>query len=209
MSKPLYQFKQTLTRAEALLDIYDDRSLQIVAGAAEYIGEKDVVRASAITAVAAMDHYFTSKFCDVLVRHLKSKEPSQELLNILEKSGLNTRVALELAVMKRPFRRIRTMVQNHLSLYTSHRAKAIDKLFASLNLKGLSGRAEKRLGRKNIIKRTDKLVSLRNEIVHTGHLTSRGKVKSIDENEVRTLILELSMFVGACDNLIDEFVASK
>ena len=202
MSKPLHNFEQTMLRAEALLDMYDDRQFHISqnsTGATAFIEEDDLIRSAVIVSVAALDHYFTSKFSDILVRHLKTRTPSKELLSILEKAGLTTRVALELAIMKRPFRRIRTMLQNHLSRYTSHRVEAIDKLFCSVGLIGLCGRVEAKVKRKSLLKRIDQLVTLRNEIAHTGHLNSRGKPKTIHIEKTRGLLQELSFFVHAAE----------
>ncbi|NRP12803.1 hypothetical protein XMM379_001045 [Aliiroseovarius sp. xm-m-379] len=209
MSKPLHQFGKTIDRANALLDIFSEREFQIATGVpatAEYIQEDDIVRAATVIAVAAMDHYFTAKFTDVLATFLKTNEPSDELLKVLEKAGLTTKVALELATMKRPFRRVRTMVQNHLSRYTSHRAAAIDKLFSSLNLKGLCGRAEAKLKRKNLLKRLDNFVELRNEISHSAHISTRGQVKAIDVERIRGLIDDLDWFVRTCDGLIENHI---
>lgn len=210
MSKPLTQFSNTILRAHGLLDISTERTAQIMLGTAtEYVGEDDLIRASNVLAVAAMDLYFTAKFTDVLNLHLRNSVPSEELILLLRNAGLDTRAALEIATMQRPFRRIRTMVQKHLSLYTSHRVEAIDKLFATLGLKGLCGRAQKKMGTSAALARIEKFVILRNDITHTGHLNSRGSVKVVRHSQVSNRIEELTTFVKCCDAIIDEFVASS
>ena len=204
MSRPITQFHGTINRSFALLDMFDERHFDHARGSTKFIQEDDLIRAAVVVAVAAMDHFFTQKFCDVLVPHLKKNGPSDQLSDLLKKSGLDTKTALELLTMKRPFRRIRTMSQRHLSRYTSHRAKAIDKLFSTVGIDGLCGRAQAELKRKNLLVRIDAFVDLRNEISHTGHLKADGRPRFIDPDKVRRQVEELEMFVSVSDKMIEK-----
>lgn len=199
MSKPHNFFNNSINRSMRLI-------LLAETGCDEC---DDLLRSAAVLSVAAYDHYFTSKFCDVLASYLRNNKPNKELLELLERSGVNTSTALEIAVMKRPFRRIRSILSNSLSGKTTHRTKAIDNLFAAMNLKGLSGRVHKRTGRKNLGRRIDKLVDTRNEVVHFAHLNSHGKPKKINSQDIRSRIEEIKLFVDTSEDIINEWVKSK
>ncbi len=202
-TKPLTNFKKTISRAESLLTLFD---------AGTGLDEPDdAIRAAVIISVAAFDRYFTTKFCDVLVPHLKSKaKPSKALVKILNEAGLDTEFALELAVARRPFRKIRTIVQNSLSRHTTHRTEVIDKLFLALSLKDLTKNAEKKANRANLRARIGKLVDIRNDIAHEAHIDTRGNPKHIHVADIRSRIQDLELFTNNCDQIIDsKFGASK
>ena len=201
MSGPITDFEKTVSRAISLLDFFDTEP--------EIVEADDILRASVTLAVAAYDHYFTSKFVDVLKAYLKKHSPNKELVELLNRAGLNTRSALEIAVMKRPFRRIRSLLQSSLSEKTTHRNKAIDGLFNALDLHGLAGRAQKDAGRNNLATRIDKLVDIRNSIVHCGHIDTRGNPKKISSGDVRARIQEIKLFVETCDKIIDDWVKKR
>ena len=201
MSKPLNFFEGSIERATNLLALanqQDDAALKA-----------DLVRSAAVIAVAAYDHYFTSKFCDVLATYLSKNEPNRELVDLLDRAGLKTKTALEIAVMKRPFRRIRSLVTKSLSGKTTNQTKAIDNLFAALELKGLSGRIHKACNRKNLGKRIDKLVEMRNDVVHAAHINSHGKPRVIELGDVRQRVGEIELFVKTAEKEIGEWVAGK
>jgi len=201
LSKPLGSFKATVIRAEQLIDLCENEPA--------LVESDDLLRAAVTLAVAAYDHYFTSKFVDVLNSYLRNNKPNKELVDLLSRAGLNTESALEIAVMKRPFRRIRSLLQTSLGEKTTHRQKAIDGLFAAIELKGLSGRVHNECGRNNLGKRIDKLVETRNSIVHSGHLNTRGKPKAIDAQDTRNRIREIKLFIEATDAIIDDWVKGK
>ena len=202
-TKPLTNFEKTISRAEDLLELFD---------AGTGLDEpNDAIRAAVIFSVAAFDRYFTTKFCDVLVPHLKSKaKPSTALVKRLHDAGLDTEFALELAVASRPFRKIRTIVQNSLSRHTTHRTEVIDNLFLALELKDLTKNAEKKANRKNLKTRIDKLVDIRNDIAHEAHIDTRGDPKNIEVADIRSRIQDLKLFTNNCDQIIEnKFGASK
>lgn len=195
--KPITTFEKTITRAESLITHYESNPA---------LTEKDdLLRAAVMLAIAGFDRYFTAKYCDVLVPYLqKDKRISEAMLSRLEEAGLGPKFALELVVSKRPFRKIRTIVQNSLSRHTTHRMDVIDDLFLSVALKGLSENAEKKADRKNLRKRISKLVDLRNEIAHDGHADRSGKPRRIDCADVKSRISETKLFVEKCNEIIDK-----
>ena len=84
---PLTTFEKTIIRSIALLNLQD--------AGTELEQENDLTRSAVILAVAAFDRYFTAKYCDVLIPHLKNdKKISDEVLKRLEDAGLNARFSL-------------------------------------------------------------------------------------------------------------------
>lgn len=200
--KPITAFEKTLTRAFALLDHAD--------GGLPTPEDNDFRRAAVILSIAAFDRYFTSKFCDTLIDYLRSGQPvTDRLEKLLLASGLNTKFALELAISKRPFRKIRTIVQNHLSFKTTQRADAINQLFRDLGFSDLCGKAEKSTKRTTVVKRTMKLVDLRNDISHEGHVDRAGNPKSINAADIRSRINDMKLLVEKCDEILDEKFGPK
>ena len=194
-NRPISTFTKTIERSTALIDHYDTSPA---------LDEKDdLLRAAVVISVAAFDRFFTARFCDVLVPHLKkSNKLSEKLVTHLSNAGLDTEFALELAVSQRPFRKIRTIVQNSLSRHTTHRTDVIDDLFLSLSLKNLCKNAEKKASRRNLRRRIEKLVDIRNEISHQAHVNQRGNPKTINSNDIRSRISDLKIFVEMCDEII-------
>ncbi|MEQ6202553.1 HEPN domain-containing protein [Sulfitobacter sp. HNIBRBA2951] len=199
MSKPHNYFTNSLERALALLDLAESQEEP----------NDDLSRSAAVLSVAAYDHYFTSKFCDVLAGYLRKAKPNKELLEQLSRAGLNTEAALEIAVMKRPFRRIRSLLTSALSEKTTNRTKSIDNLFSGIDLNGLSGRVTKKIGKSSVPKSIDKLVDMRNDIVHSAHINSHGKPKAVDGSKIRMRVQHVALFVNTSEDIINDWVKSS
>jgi hypothetical protein len=71
-------------------------------------------RASIVLAVSAMDQFFTRRYCELLVPFLKKHGPTDGLVDMLGSAGFDVREALIAIRMKRPYRRIRTLIEAHL-----------------------------------------------------------------------------------------------
>src|SRR5687768_1296095 len=111
-------FKVTHERGKVMVE----RSIKLAAAVqkltskpslAEYNHEyvADLGRSGIVTAVAALDRYFTTKFAECVVPVLKHEGPSDGLLKILASSGLDLKGALGLLHMERPHRRINTLIR--------------------------------------------------------------------------------------------------
>jgi hypothetical protein len=195
MNKPLTNFTKTIERALQLLDYYDPE--------AELDEPEDILRAAIIIAIAGMDRYFTSKFCDILVPYLKEKKPGKDLLLRLAEAGLNAEFALDLIVSERPYRKLRTIVQKSLSHETTHRMEVIDALFKDIALKDLTKNAQKKCGKSRLLRSVEILVDHRNSISHEAHLNSHGNTRRISEDETRRRIEDVRVFINACEEIIE------
>ncbi len=197
-TKPHTVFLKVIHRAEQLIEL---RATQ-----PEIDEPDDLLRAAVVLAVAAFDRYFTAKYCDVLVPHLKSgKKIYSSLFETLGKAGLTPEFTLqEIIPADRPYRKIRTIIQNSLSNYTSHRDDKIDELFSNVGLKNLCENAQAKAKRKNLLSRVMKLVDLRNEIAHEAHTKTNGDPRHISSDNVSSRINEMKLFVKCCDEIIDK-----
>lgn len=153
-----------------------------------------------------MDAYFTRRFAELLVPFLKKHGPYDRLIDMLERAGLDTRAGLELAAMDRPFRRIRALVQKHLSSYTTQRFRVIDESFLSLGVKDLSRHAQGVAKRKQLLRSVELLVERRHSIVHEADVGKNGKLMRIDGGEIVRRLSHVTVYVQSAAGLIDKTV---
>jgi len=162
----------------------------------------DVLRGAVVLSVAAMDSYFTRRFAELLVPFLKRNGANEKLTKMLTEAGLDIAVALELAVMQRPYRRIRGLIQRHLSTYTTQRFHVIDDLFLALGVKDLSKHAQGAAHRKTLLRSVELLVERRHQIVHEGDHSRNGSLNRIDADELIRRQTDLLLYVEHADALI-------
>ena len=199
MAKAIDTFNKTINRSNGLLTIYEKAHTN---NAFDGLNKTDIIRSALVLAVSGMDSYFTSRFTENLVKFIKSNGPTKDLIKILEEAGLNTQQALEMITMDRPYRRIRTLVDQHLSDYTTQRFEVIDELFKVYGIKDLTDNAQgltKRIGLKKTIQKT---VKRRHEIAHAGDYNQHDKLKEVDITRVKKQIADIKLFVESCETLI-------
>ena len=188
------EFQRTMDRAEDLLERHRAEPAHSTAD--------DQVRMAVVLGVAAMDSYFTTKFCNILVPYLKTKGPTDGLTKVLSQAGLDTETALILLSMQRPYRRIRTLVERSFDTLTTQRTDVIDELFLSFGLKEFCKNSQKLMHRNNLVLRVEKLVSRRHQIVHEGDLNGRSQARSINIDQVASQLSDLRLFVAGAERLI-------
>lgn len=199
--KPLTVYTETTARARELCKFSKEPGNASVS--------QDMIRSAVVLAVAGFDAYFTDKFSDILVPYLKSRRPGPSLIKLLREAGLDTEAALEMAVMARPFRRIRTLVQRHVSAQTTQRFQAIDELFVSVGIKNLCANAEKKTGYKQLNARVEAFILKRHQIAHRADLNMRGEPNKILVEKIERRIEDLERLVVACDEIISKATAPK
>ena len=106
---------EKLKSAEKRFDKNISRALSLVAG------NEEEVRFSIVIGVAAMDDYFTRKFCDNLSDFIKENQGlTEELANLFDKAGFTVSKAIELLAETttketgRPFRVVRSVIEKQL-----------------------------------------------------------------------------------------------
>ena len=200
-SNALAKFKKTIARCESLVESY-----RILHAQNQEDGStpapKDIIRGAVVLAVAAMDAYVTDVFCEKLVPYLKKYKVDDSLVELLSDAGLDTREALNLLAMERPYRRIRTLITRHYETYTTQKFDVIDEIFLPFRLKNITSNAEAKTGKKSLRKSVGLLVARRHEIAHGGDYNHHGRIKNIDEKQVAKRIKHLEQLVVAIDEII-------
>jgi hypothetical protein len=203
-SKAYLRFESVIKRSLNLLTLQvKTKELIQVSNPNVDIDLTDMSRASIVLSVAAMDAYFTDVFVERLVPFIKKKGPTKSLTDFLNQAGLDTACALQLLTMKRPFRRIRKLVESHLETVTTQKFEAIDRLVGVYNFKDFSTNVAKYSKKGDrlllIIKQ---LVVRRHRIAHEGDLNMHGKPKQIEASDVRRRINAVVLFVAKSDELL-------
>jgi len=164
----------------------------------------DMIRSSVVLSVSAMDAYFTDRFVEDFVSYIKARGPSRRMIAFLSDAGLDTAQALEMAAMKRPHRRVRTLVQRHLERYVTQKVKKIDELFSAYCINDFCSCVQGRVGRKTLLRSVELLVERRHQIVHNGDLNSHGRLQQVAPQEFLRRIKDVGTFVMAADEFLGE-----
>lgn len=175
----------------------------------EYEHTNDLIRSAIVLSVSAMDAYFTDRFCDIIVPFLKKRGPNKDLIELLESAGLDVEEALIMASMKRPFRRIRNLLQEYLDTYVTQRFKVIDKLFLAVHLSDFSNNVQRRIKRKALLRSIELLVERRHSIAHQGDMNSHNKPRPLDVKRTYKQIANIGTFVEESDKFIFEAIENK
>jgi hypothetical protein len=196
------KFLKTIKRCESLVDSY--RQLQAIDQANGVVvpTPKDIVRGAVVLAVAALDTYVTDAFSEKLVPYLQKYKPDDELIELLYKSGLDTKEALVLLGMERPYRRIRTLIENYYGSYTTQKFDVIDQIFKPYRLAKITENAARKSGKPSIKTSVGKLVERRHQIAHAGDYNRHGRIIDIDEVQIAKRVKHLELLVTSMDEIL-------
>ncbi len=206
-SKSYDKFCSTLQRSYKLIELY--RRLRKV----KFIKEpqklfhkdlSDLLRAAIVFSVSAMDAYFTNKFSEILVPFIKKKGATEGIIKLLSDAGLDTKQAVAMIGMQRPYRRVRMLIETYFERFTTQKSDIIDQLLLSVGIKNFSKNAQKLTKRTNLVRRIELLVERRHVIVHEGDLNKHGRIKKIEVNKVERQIQEVQLFVENSETLINK-----
>lgn len=201
-SKAHEKFIKTIRRCESLVEAYKNLQAIDQANGVDVPTPKDIVRGAVVLAVAALDTYVTDAFAEKLVPYLKKYKPDAELINLLYEAGLDTKEALVLISMDRPYRRIRSLIENYYDSYTTQKFDVIDQIFKPYRLKKITENAAKKSGKESIKKSVGKLVERRHQIAHAGDYNSHGRIVVIDEEQIGKRIKHLEILVTEMDEIL-------
>jgi hypothetical protein len=207
MLTPHQKFEKTIERCLKLLTLHDALEGARKQQKIDFFSQEelcDLLRSAVVLSVSGMDAYFTDKYTDILIPFLKKRGPTKDLISFLSSAGLDTKVALEMLQMERPYRRIRTIVDSYLGTVTTQRANVIDELFLSYGLKDFTKHAVAMCKRRNLWRRIELLVERRHQIAHEADLNAHGKLQRIESKKVRKQIQDLRLFVKSADGLCDK-----
>lgn len=196
------KFIKTIRRCESLVDSYKQLQAIDQANGVAVPTPKDIVRGAVVLAVAALDTYVTDVFSEKLVPYLQRYKPDDELIDLLYKSGLDTKEALALLGMERPYRRIRTLIENYYGSYTTQKFDVIDEIFKPYRLANITKSAAQKSGRPSIKTSVGKLVERRHQIAHAGDYNRHGRIVDIDEQQIAKRIKHLELMVTNMDEIL-------
>lgn len=201
-SNALGKFIKTIRRCDSLVSSY--KKLQEIDEdeGTDIPTPKDIIRGAVVLAVAALDTYVTDVFSEKLVPYLKAYKADPDLVTLLNDAGLDTKEALYLLTMERPFRRIRTLVESYYSSYTTQKFEVIDQIFKPYRLKEITTNAAAKSGKPSIKKSVGKLIERRHQIAHSGDYNSHGRIVDIDEEQIGKRIGHLEELVTCMDEII-------
>ncbi len=192
-------FNATSARAKALIALHASLSRAQIAAMPD---PNDLLRSAIALSIAGMDAYFTDRFAESLVRYLKKHGAKPDLVALLFEAGLDTKAALEMLMMQRPYRRIRTLVEAYLSNYTTQKQNVIDKLFLVYGVKGLCSHAEKHAKKKKLLTSVNGAVLRRHSIVHAGDLNSHNRPRQIDDKLANRYVTNVETFVTNAEAIL-------
>lgn len=196
------KFIKTIRRCEQLVESYKKlKELDEEAGS-EIPTPKDIVRGAVVLSVAALDTYVTDVFAEKLVPYLKSYNPDKSLIELLHNAGLDTKEALNLITMERPYRRIRTLVQGYYASYTTQKFDVINEIFLPYRLMNIVDNAIAMDGRTSLKTSVGKLIERRHQIAHAGDYNSHGGIIAIDEERIGKRIGHLEVLVTNMDAIV-------
>lgn len=201
-SKAFAKFHKTARRCDTLVDTYTTIHAMNAAGENVPSAPKDIIRAAVVLAVAALDAYVTDVFVEKLATYLKRHRPDDSLVELLLEAGLDTREALSLLTMERPYRRIRNLVRSYYAQYTTQRFDVIDSVFLVYRLNKITDAASRKTRKAHIKRRVEDLIVRRHEIVHAGDYNQANRIQDIDEAKVKRWIKALEDLVTAMDEII-------
>ncbi len=165
----------------------------------------DLFRAGIVLSVAAMDAYFTDRFCEGLIKYIEKNELNDYLEKILSNSGLNIAKSIEILDNKRPKRVLSNMVRRHLSRHVTQNFKTIDKLYKALGFeKPLTICVQERSNRVRLLSSVTKLIERRHKIVHSGDYNQHGRLNQVDYRYMLRKIIEVRRLVDSCDEELFE-----
>lgn len=163
----------------------------------------DLFRAGIVLCTAAMDAYFTDRFCEALIPYINKNGLNPSLEKLLKDSGFDISSALVMFNNKRPLRVLSNMVRRHLSMYVTQNFNSIDKLYKGLGYeKPITYLAQQRSRRKNLLKSIDKIIERRHKIVHAGDYNQHGNLNEIHYGRLLRKIVEVQKLVMSVDAVL-------
>jgi len=197
------RFDDTIKRCETIIELSED---QYIAQLSNGDLKGELMRYAAVLAVSALDMYAGDTFGEKFVSVLKSHTPCKRDTDFLDKIHVNMIDILELLreTPKRPYRRMRTLVDEYLSRNAMQSLDKIDDLYKYFDLPKITARACAVAKRTKLKASVLKLVRRRNTIVHVCDYNGQNVVQRIDAKKVKRWIADVKCLVEGMDKLIVE-----
>lgn len=204
MTNSKKKFDQTVARCEKLVSDYNDIKREHDAGHIEIEPSQDLLRAAIVLAVAAFDAYATDCFAEKFVDYVKRFGINAEIENMLKKAGFDIGFSLELLKAKRPYRRIRTLIDHYYSNYVTEKLEVIDALYKMYSLNDITTNAARRSRKdeQRLLGSVQKLVNRRHSIAHDSDYNEHGRLKRVNASDTNR-IQDLKILVENMDAIVE------
>jgi len=163
----------------------------------------DLFRAGIVLSVAAMDAYFTDRFCEALIQYIKKNGLNPKLEKLIQDAGFDTETAIKLFENKRPKRVLSNMVRRHLLTFVTQNFKKVDSLYLCLGFeKPITVSARKKTKRKNLLRSLQILIERRHKIVHSGDYNQFRQLNEVNYRRLIRRMMLLGKFIYACEDVL-------
>ena len=204
-SKAYMTFEKILERSLNLIVLQKPTESIIRASKTNsHVDSSDLLRAALVLGIAAMDSYFTDVFAEKFVAYLQKKGPNKAMVSLLENAGLDIEKALSIMTMMRPYRRIRTLVEESLEKKVTQTTNKIDDLFLAFDLKNFTQHIEQLKKRKTLLRSIRNAVNRRHKIVHEGDINDYGKLNNLSVKNVKRKLMDVVDFVAGADEILQK-----
>ena len=165
--------------------------------------DDDLFRAGIIFSVAAMDAYFTDRFCESFDPYIRKFGLNKEMDKLLYNSGFDTKKALSMFDQKRPKSILSNMVRRHLSSFVTQNFNTIDNLYQCLGFnKSFTKSVQGISKRKNLLLSLKILIDRRHKIVHAGDYNCHNNLNPLEYRKILRKIIELEKLVFSSEVLL-------
>ena len=204
MTNAKRKFDQTIVRCEKLVHDFSEIKQAYENGQVTFEPSQDLLRAAIVLSVAAFDAYATDCFAEKFVDHVKRFGTNDEIETMLTKAGFDIKFSLELLSAKRPYRRIRTLIDHYYSNYVTEKLDVIDKLYEMYCIRQFTHNAANRSGKdpQRLLSSVQKLVNRRHSIAHDSDYNEHGKLKRVNAMDTNR-INDLKLLVDNMDAIIE------
>jgi len=167
----------------------------------------DLLRASLVMIVSAMDAYYHTMIATYVAKAFRSKEPPTALLDCritisdLEKAHKGTRLGAH----------VRSAIERHLSHQPLQSPKAISKGLSLIGIKDFWVSVSKEMGRdKDVVeKKLKRIAKRRHQIVHEGDLSQGDKTKNKDRRLSSDYVRDAIYFIDSLVNSSHEVITGS
>lgn len=204
MTNAKKKFDQTIVRCEKLVHDFSEIKQAYENEQVTFEPSQDLLRAAIVLSVAAFDAYATDCFAEKFVDYVKRFGTNDEIETMLTKAGFDIKFSLELLSAKRPYRRIRTLIDHYYSNYVTEKLDVIDKLYEMYCIRQFTHNAANRSGKdpQRLLSSVQKLVNRRHSIAHDSDYNEHGKLKRVNAMDTNR-INDLKLLVDNMDAIIE------
>lgn len=198
MSQAKEKFNKTIARCRTLISLYSTMKSD------GKNGNQDLLRASIVLSVAALDAYVTDLFAEFFIEFLKENKISGSLEKKLVDYGVTVAFAIELLKdSDTAYEKIRSLMTNYYARYTTQRMETINQLFELYGLKNITQNAQSKAGIDNLVDEVVAIVQRRHAIVHDGDYNN-SKINPVMDADINK-ITSIELLV----NNIEDIVSNK